>query len=65
VPLDVHLAHLGSRSYFNVLGPERARPVLDAEREALLAHFPDGEVPETYVVDLYVVTRPRTSAASA
>ncbi|MDT0382679.1 class I SAM-dependent methyltransferase [Streptomyces sp. DSM 42041] len=65
VPLDVHLAHLGSRSSFAVLGPEGARPVLEAEREALLAHFPDGEVPEAYVVDLHVVIRPGRPAASA
>jgi SAM-dependent methyltransferase len=56
VPTDVHLAHLGSHSAFAVLGPDGSRPVLEAEREALLAHFPEGEVPETFVVELQVVT---------
>ncbi|MGA4840370.1 class I SAM-dependent methyltransferase [Streptomyces sp. G45] len=59
VPLDLHLAHLGSRSYFATLGPERAAPVLADERTALLAHFPDGTVEEAYAVDLTVVRSPR------
>ncbi|MFF9900800.1 class I SAM-dependent methyltransferase [Streptomyces longispororuber] len=55
VPLDVHLAHLGSRSYFAALGPDRAAPVLADERAHLLEQFPDGVVPEAYAVDVTVV----------
>ncbi|MGB8940823.1 MAG: class I SAM-dependent methyltransferase [Streptomyces sp.] len=55
VPVDVHLAHLGSRSYFAVLGPEKSAPVLSAERAHLLDLFPDGTVEEAYAVDLTVV----------
>ncbi|GHE91817.1 methyltransferase [Streptomyces longispororuber] len=55
VPLDVHLAHLGSRSYFAALGPDRAAPVLADERAHLLEQFPDAVVPEAYAVDVTVV----------
>ncbi|MER5179020.1 class I SAM-dependent methyltransferase [Streptomyces sp. NPDC002896] len=58
VPVDVHLAHLGSRSYFATLGPEQSAPVLADERRHLLRHFPDGMVEEAYAVDLTVVSRP-------
>ncbi|OAH14653.1 class I SAM-dependent methyltransferase [Streptomyces jeddahensis] len=57
VPLDVHLAHLGSRSYFATLGPERSAPVLADERVHLLRQFPDGIVEEAYAVDVTVVLR--------
>ncbi|MHC0431895.1 class I SAM-dependent methyltransferase [Streptomyces sp. O3] len=57
VPVDVHLAHLGSRSYFAALGPERAAPVLADERERVLRAFPDGVVDEPYVLDLTVTHR--------
>lgn len=55
VPVDVHLAHLGGRSYFAVLGPESSAPVLAAERAQLLDLFPVGTVEEAYAVDLTVV----------
>ncbi|NBM19731.1 class I SAM-dependent methyltransferase [Streptomyces sp. GC420] len=58
VPVDTHLAMLGSRSYFAVLGPEASAPVLDDERRHLLALFPDGLVEESYAVDLTVTLRP-------
>ncbi|MGH4033307.1 methyltransferase domain-containing protein [Actinomycetota bacterium Odt1-20B] len=57
VPVDVSLAHLGSRSYFAVLGPEAAAPVLEDERRHLLAAFPDGIVEEAYAVDVTVVRK--------
>ncbi|GGV20490.1 class I SAM-dependent methyltransferase [Streptomyces spectabilis] len=59
VPLDVHLAHLGSRSYFASLGPDRSAAVLADERTHLLEHFPDGTVEEAYALDLTVVRSPR------
>ncbi|MBA4867168.1 hypothetical protein H1V43_38995 [Streptomyces sp. PSKA54] len=58
VPLDVHLAHLGSRSYFAALGPEESAPVLADERRHLVRYCPDGLVEEAYAVDFTVVRRP-------
>ncbi|MFI9359202.1 class I SAM-dependent methyltransferase [Streptomyces lydicus] len=58
VPLDTHLAMLGSRSYFAAIGPAAAAPVLEAERTALLDAFPDGIVEEAYALDLTVTRRP-------
>ncbi|MFF1639275.1 class I SAM-dependent methyltransferase [Streptomyces sp. NPDC058246] len=57
VPLDTHLANIGSHSAFLVLGEERATAFLTEERSHLLPIFPDGIVEETYVVDLLVATR--------
>ncbi|MFE2229802.1 class I SAM-dependent methyltransferase [Streptomyces kronopolitis] len=58
VPLDTHLAMLGSRSYFAAIGPEAAAPVLADERAALLDVFPDGVVEEAYALDVTVTRRP-------
>ncbi|KEF17832.1 MULTISPECIES: class I SAM-dependent methyltransferase [Streptomyces] len=58
VPLETHLRMLGSRSYFAAIGPEAARPVLAAERAALLGVFPDGTVEERYALDVTVTLRP-------
>ncbi|MEU8787328.1 hypothetical protein [Streptomyces sp. NPDC048637] len=58
VPLDTHLAMLGSRSYFSTIGPAAAAPVLAAERAALRDVFPDGIVEEAYALDLTVTLRP-------
>ncbi|MFI0715589.1 class I SAM-dependent methyltransferase [Streptomyces inhibens] len=60
VPLDTHLAMLGSRSYFASIGPAAAAPVLEDERTALLDVFPDGVVEEAYALDLTVTLRPAT-----
>ncbi|WP_156727330.1 class I SAM-dependent methyltransferase [Streptomyces apocyni] len=57
VPIDVHLAHLGSRSHFAEMGPERAAPVLAEERAYVLREFPDGVVEEAYALDLTVTLR--------
>ncbi|WP_327430659.1 class I SAM-dependent methyltransferase [Streptomyces sp. NBC_01236] len=57
VPLDTHLANIGSHSAFLVLGEERTAAFLAEERRHLLPTFPDGIVEETYVVDLLVATR--------
>jgi SAM-dependent methyltransferase len=56
VPLDTHLAQLGSRSYFAVLG-EAAAPILADERCELLKIFPDGTVVEPYGVDVTVAVK--------
>ena len=57
VPLDTHLANIGSRSAFLVLAEEDRRAFLTAERGRLRELFPDELVEETYVVDLLVATR--------
>ncbi|SOE11985.1 SAM-dependent methyltransferase [Streptomyces sp. 2323.1] len=62
VPLDTHLAMLGSRSYFSAIGPEAAAPVLADERTALLDVFPDGIVEEAYALDVTVTLRPAASS---
>ncbi|MGW1378840.1 class I SAM-dependent methyltransferase [Streptomyces sp. NPDC002446] len=62
VPLDTHLAMLGSRSYFAAIGPAAAAPVLADERAALLDVFPDGTVEEAYALDLTVTLRPPASS---
>ncbi|WP_406172488.1 class I SAM-dependent methyltransferase [Streptomyces sp. NBC_00996] len=56
VPLDTHLANIGSHSAFLVLGEERTAEFFAEERGHLLQTFPDGIVEETYVVDLLVAT---------
>ncbi|MFE7546274.1 class I SAM-dependent methyltransferase [Streptomyces platensis] len=58
VPVDTHLAMLGSRSYFSAIGQVAAAPVLAAERAALREVFPDGIVEEAYALDLTVTLRP-------
>jgi SAM-dependent methyltransferase len=57
VPIDTHLANLGSHSAFLVLGEEPAGRFLAEERDHLAELFPDGTVEESYVVDLGVATR--------
>lgn len=58
VPLDTHLANLGSHS-FVLVAPEPDRTAyLDRERAHLLDVFPDGVVEETYDVRLLVATKP-------
>ncbi|WP_431964459.1 class I SAM-dependent methyltransferase [Actinacidiphila sp. bgisy160] len=57
VPVEVHLANIGTQSAFLVLGEERARVFLAAERERLLRHFPDGMMEEHYVVTLVLAIR--------
>ncbi|GAB1337029.1 class I SAM-dependent methyltransferase [Streptomyces sp. E-15] len=54
VPVDTHLANLGSHSAFLVIPAERGAAFLAEERARLLRAFPDGEVEETYDVVLLV-----------
>lgn len=58
VPLDTHLAMLGSHSQLAVVAPATAAAILEDERTALLDAFPDGIVQEDYGVDLTVTLRP-------
>ncbi|WP_405017966.1 methyltransferase domain-containing protein [Kitasatospora sp. NBC_00070] len=57
ITVDALITDLRSRSYVAVLPPERREPLLEAEREALLAEFPGGEVTEPYVLDLTVLSK--------
>ncbi|MGW1722180.1 class I SAM-dependent methyltransferase [Streptomyces sp. NPDC002306] len=56
VPLDTHLANLGSHSTFLVRGEAATNAFLAHEREHLLKIFPTGLVEEVYDVLLIVAT---------
>ncbi|MEU6488048.1 class I SAM-dependent methyltransferase [Streptomyces sp. NPDC046887] len=58
VPLDTHLAHLGSHSLLLTAEPGATRAFLERERAELLAAFPDGTVIEPYTVHLTTTRRP-------
>ncbi|MGW0766423.1 class I SAM-dependent methyltransferase [Streptomyces sp. NPDC002676] len=58
VPLDTHLANLGSHSFVLVAPEERRTAYLEEERAHLLKVFPDGIVEETYDVLLLVAIKP-------
>ena len=58
VPVDTHLANIGSHSAFLVAPAERRDAFLEEERGHLLKVFPDGVVEETYDVLLLVATKP-------
>ncbi|MFB7190537.1 hypothetical protein ACFCZT_35765 [Streptomyces sp. NPDC056230] len=62
MPLDTHLADLGSHSAFLVLGEEPARRFLAEERDRLAVVSPDGTVEERYVVGPNVVIRPSSAS---
>jgi len=57
VPVDTHLANIGSHSLFLVAGEERAAAFLTEERRHLREAFPDDIVEETYDVELLVATK--------
>ncbi|WP_328670706.1 class I SAM-dependent methyltransferase [Streptomyces sp. NBC_00328] len=57
VPVDTHLANVGSHSQFLVLGEEATEAFFAEERNHLLQAFPEGFVEETYVVRLLVAIR--------
>ncbi|WP_103502910.1 class I SAM-dependent methyltransferase [Streptomyces sp. SM14] len=65
VPLDTHLDHLATHSALAVLPPEQSAPIIDAEREAVQAEFPEGIVEERYVVRLVLVRAPGDGTAAA
>ncbi|GAA2298233.1 class I SAM-dependent methyltransferase [Streptomyces hawaiiensis] len=58
VPVDTHLANIGSHSVFLVAGAERTASFLAEEREHLLRTFPDGVVEEVYEVVLLLAETP-------
>ncbi|MFJ4524388.1 class I SAM-dependent methyltransferase [Streptomyces sp. NPDC088810] len=58
VPIDTHLANIGSHSAFLVTPGERTAAFLEEERAHLLEVFPDGTVEETYDVLLLVARTP-------
>ncbi|MGW2614320.1 class I SAM-dependent methyltransferase [Streptomyces sp. NPDC001500] len=57
VPVDTHLANIGSHSIFLVQGEERTAAFLAEEREHLTRAFPDGVVEEVYDVILLLATK--------
>lgn len=57
VPVDTHLANIGSHSAFLVIGEEDTDAFLAEERTRLLETFPDGRVEEVYDVLVIVATR--------
>nr|WP_168510012.1 class I SAM-dependent methyltransferase [Streptomyces sp. S1D4-11]QIY97494.1 class I SAM-dependent methyltransferase [Streptomyces sp. S1D4-11] len=57
VPVDTHLANIGSHSAFLILGKEATDAFLAEERTRLLETFPDGRVEEVYEVLVIVATR--------
>lgn len=63
VPLDTHLANIGSHSVFLTQEAERSAAYLAEERRHVLDVFPDGIVEETYDVVLLLATTPSTTAA--
>ncbi|MFE4356353.1 MULTISPECIES: class I SAM-dependent methyltransferase [Streptomycetaceae] len=58
VTVEHVLTDLTSRSYLASLSPEERAPVLAAEREAMVAAFPDGVVVEPFSLDLTVAVKP-------
>ncbi|MGC0205379.1 hypothetical protein [Streptomyces levis] len=58
VPVDTHVANIGSHSVFLVHGEEHTAAFLAAEREHLLRAFPDGWVEEVYEVILLLARTP-------
>ncbi|MEU0581359.1 class I SAM-dependent methyltransferase [Streptomyces griseoincarnatus] len=58
VPVDAHLANIGSHSVFLVQSPDRTAAFLADERRHVLEVFPDGIVEETYDVILLLASRP-------
>ncbi|MEU9989981.1 class I SAM-dependent methyltransferase [Streptomyces sp. NPDC048045] len=58
VPVDTHLANVGSHSAFLVAPEDRRSAFLEEERDHLLKSFPDGIVEETYDVLVLVATTP-------
>ncbi|MEU0386883.1 class I SAM-dependent methyltransferase [Streptomyces chartreusis] len=58
VPVDTHLANIGSHSVFLVHGEEHTAAFLAEEREHLLKAFPDGIVEEVYDVVLLLAKAP-------
>jgi len=57
VAVESHLADLASRSYFTVLADAERDRLLAAERSALLADHPGGELTEPYTLDLFVIRK--------
>ncbi|WP_338782173.1 class I SAM-dependent methyltransferase [Streptomyces sp. DG1A-41] len=58
IPVDTHLANIGSHSVFLVNGEEHTAAFLAEEREHLLRAFPDGIVEEVYDVLLLLAKAP-------
>ncbi|MFF5519173.1 class I SAM-dependent methyltransferase [Streptomyces coeruleorubidus] len=58
VPVETHLANIGSHSVFLIDDEEHTAAFLAEEREHLLKAFPDGIVEEVYEVVLFLAKTP-------
>ncbi|MFB7472361.1 class I SAM-dependent methyltransferase [Kitasatospora sp. NPDC056184] len=56
--VDQLITDISSRSYVAVLDEDRRRALLEGEREALRAEFPDGSVTAPYLLDLTLAVVP-------
>lgn len=63
VPVDTHLANLGTHSVFLTQDADRTAAYLAEERRHVLRTFPDGIVEETYDAVLLLATTPTTPTA--
>ncbi|MEU1264205.1 hypothetical protein ABZ473_19355 [Streptomyces cellulosae] len=61
IPVDAHLANVGSHSLFLVQDPGRTAAFLAEERRHVLEVFPVGIVEETYDVVLLLASVPRAA----
>jgi SAM-dependent methyltransferase len=66
LPLEDYMVWMNSKSYVAVIGQQQGEAALEqfmsAERASLLEAFPDGQIVEPFVTELYVL---RASTASA
>ncbi len=58
LPLEDYLVWMRSKSYVGAIEPWALEEFMAAERESLLAAFPDGQIVEPFVTELYVVGPP-------
>ncbi len=63
MPVDTHLANLGTHSVFLTQDADRTAAYLAEERRHVLRTFPDGIVEETYDAVLLLATTPTTPTA--
>ena len=68
LPLEDYMVWMHSKSYVAAIGKRNGDAALEefmaAERASLLEAFPDGEIVEPFVTELYVVRPPATGAGA-
>lgn len=58
LPVDDYLVWMRSKSYVGAIEPKALEEFIAAERASLLEAFPDGEIVEPFVTELYVARPP-------